>query len=331
MTKGLVIGTGLGLIWGFVISVLVGISLTLVFGVQASMTAWQAGLAGGAAALTWLFAGQGGDQSPRRYAIAALVFAVVLLALTFVAPLGISPDNRPLAAVFALVLMAGLTVLAIGIPFTGKDWRTLNRYRAEEVVTRALKAFGLVFFSVIVILPFYVMVMTSLKMQSELLLNPLDYSIDILQGPSGLFSSYIELFTTYNFGRYILTTFFVSALTVVLTLAASIPGAYAISRLNFPGRLMFSRSILLIYMVPAIVLVIPLYAVFSQLGLRDSLLGLLIVYPATTIPVALYMLQGYFRGIPNELEEAGLMDGCSRIGVIRRITLPLSRAAKAAR
>ena len=116
-------------------------------------------------------------------------------------------------------------------------------------------------------------------------------------------------------------------LTVLFTLAAAIPGAYAVARLRFPGRTTLSRSILLIYMVPAIVLVIPLYAVFSQMGLRDSLAGLLIVYPATTIPVALYMLQGYFRGLPAELEEAGLMDGCNRLGVIWRITMPLSLPA----
>ena len=102
----------------------------------------------------------------------------------------------------------------------------------------------------------------------------------------------------------------------------AIPGAYAVARLRFPGQLFLSRSILLIYMVPAIVLVIPLYAIFSQLGLRDSLLGLLVVYPATTIPVALYMLQGYFRGLPAELEEAGLMDGLSRWQVITKITMP---------
>ncbi|MEL6103538.1 MAG: carbohydrate ABC transporter permease, partial [Pseudomonadota bacterium] len=72
---------------------------------------------------------------------------------------------------------------------------------------------------------------------------------------------------------------------------------------------------------------VPLYAVFSQLGLRDSLLGLVIIYPATTIPVALYMLQGYFRGLPAELEEAGMMDGCSRLAVIWKITLPLSLPA----
>ena len=92
---------------------------------------------------------------------------------------------------------------------------------------------------------------------------------------------------------------------------------------------MLSRSILLIYMVPAIVLVIPLYAAFSQMGLRNTLFGLMVVYPATTIPVALYMLQGYFRGLPSELEEAALMDGLTRIGVIFKITLPLSLPALA--
>lgn len=117
--------------------------------------------------------------------------------------------------------------------------------------------------------------------------------------------------------------------TVVITLLFAVPGAYAVARLRFPGQVLLSRSILLIYMVPAIVLVIPLYAVFSQAGLRNSLTGLLIVYPATTIPVALYMLQGYFRGLPSELEEAGLMDGLSRVGVIAKITMPLSLPALA--
>jgi multiple sugar transport system permease protein len=102
-----------------------------------------------------------------------------------------------------------------------------------------------------------------------------------------------------------------------------------VARLRFQGRKVLSRSILLIYLVPAIVLVIPLYVIFSQLGLRNSLLGLLIVYPATTLPVALYMLQGYFRGIPPELEEAALMDGCSRMVAIRQVTMPLSIPALA--
>ena len=103
------------------------------------------------------------------------------------------------------------------------------------------------------LIPFYVMVMTSLKNQQELLLNPLDFSIDLSQG-WGLFRSYVELFRDFNFGTYLWTSTLVSALTVFITLLFSVPGAYAVARLRFSGRAAFSRSILLIYMVPMIVL-----------------------------------------------------------------------------
>jgi len=162
-----------------------------------------------------------------------------------------------------------------------------------------------------------------------LLSNPLDFSINFEQGFTALFRSYIELFTQYHFGSYLMNSALVSVVTVLITLFFAVPGAYAVARLKFPGQNFLSRSILLIYMVPMIVLVIPLYAIFSQLGMRNTLWGLMLVYPATTIPVALYMLQGYFRGIPAELEEAGLMDGLSRLNVIRKITLPLALPAMA--
>ena len=173
------------------------------------------------------------------------------------------------------------------------------------------------------------MVVSSLKKQSELLADPLNLAIDFSQGLVALFASYGQVITEFKFGLYIGVSTLVSVLTVVITLTLAIPGAYAVARLRFPGRVVLSQSILLIYMFPAIVLVIPLYTVFSQLGLRDSLIGLLIVYPATTLPVALYMLQGYFRGLPAELEEAGIIDGCTRWQVIVKITLPLSLPAVA--
>ena len=112
--------------------------------------------------------------------------------------------------------------------------------------------------------------------------------------------------------------------TVFITLIFAIPAAYAIARLNFFGKTFMSTSILIIYMFPAIVLVIPLYTVFSQLGLRNSISGLLIVYTATTLPVAIYMLQGYFKSIPKELEEAAILDKLSWFGIILKIILPLS-------
>ena len=86
-----------------------------------------------------------------------------------------------------------------------------------------------------------------------------------------------------------------------------------LARLRFRGQKALGRSILLIYMVPMIVLALPIYIAFSMLGLRNSIIGIVMIYPVTTIPVALYMLQGYFRGLPAEIEEAGLMDGLNRL------------------
>ena len=193
---------------------------------------------------------------------------------------------------------------------------------------RFFTGFGYIFFTAIVLIPFYVMVMTSFKNQSELMQNPLDFSIDLGKG-SELFRSYYELFNQYNFGSYLLNSFFISVFTVLITLTFAIPGAYAVARLRFRGQAAFSRSILLIYMVPMIVLALPIYIAFSATGLRNTFIGIVMIYPVTTIPVALYMLQGYFRGLPSEVEEAGLMDGLSRLAVIWKITLPMSLPALA--
>ncbi len=204
----------------------------------------------------------------------------------------------------------------------------LTRHVFEAAVIRFLTGTGYIVFTAIVAIPFYVMVMTSLKNQQQLVQNPLDFSLDLSKG-WGLFSSYVELFGQFNFGSYLWTSFYVSCLTVAITLLFSVPGAYAVARLRFAGRTAFSRSILLIYMVPMIVLALPIYIVFSMTGLRNTIFGIVIIYPVTTIPVALYMLQGYFRGLPAEVEEAGLMDGLTRLKVIWKITLPLSLPALA--
>lgn len=319
----------IGLIWGATAMVVLGVTLTLVTGEVAMPQATAAAVAGllGALALVW-------RQNAAIKGLSAPVLSggivfLVLMAGTFVAPFSLPLDTSPLWQGLALVVfVAGVTV-SNAVTLSGARLQAMSRYEREVIYIRIFKGIGFVIFSIIVALPFYVMVMTSLKSQQTLLANPLDLSIDFSQGLYGLFRSYVELFTQFNFGRYLLVSAYVSVATVILTLLFSVPGAYAVSRLKFPGQAFLSRSVLLIYMVPAIVLVIPLYAVFSQLGLRNTLTGLLIVYPATTIPVALYMLQGYFRGLPSELEEAGLMDGLSRIGVILKITLPLSLPALA--
>ncbi|MEF2071670.1 carbohydrate ABC transporter permease [Consotaella aegiceratis] len=324
---GLILAAASGALWGTMAIVIAGILLSLVTGLAATPVVLAGAVAGAASAVVLVL------YEPGTRTGASLIgafFAAVagLLLVSFAAPFSIDLGQVLPVQVVAIVLVCGAVSLANRITLRGLGAGRLSRYRIEVMLSRVLKGFGFVFFTVIVALPFYVMVMTSLKNQQALLLNPLDLSIDLSQGTS-LFESYTLLFTQFNFGRFLLVSTIVSVITVVITLLFSIPGAYAVARLRFRGRATMTRSILLIYMVPAIVLVIPLYAVFSQFGLRNSLLGLLIVYPATTVPVALYMLQGYFQGLPPELEEAGLMDGLSRLGVILKITLPLSLPALA--
>ena len=213
--------------------------------------------------------------------------------------------------------------------FINKIKKFNNKILEEEHSTQIiifdfLTLFGIVLFSFVILFPFYMMVVTSFKTQIALLVNPLDFSINFAQGFKDLFKSYFVIFKSYKFGKYILTSTIVSLGTVFITLVFAIPAAYAIARLNFFGKTFMSTSILIIYMFPAIVLVIPLYTVFSQLGLRNSIEGLLIVYTATTLPVAIYMLQGYFKSIPKELEEAAILDKLSWFGIITKIIIPLS-------
>ena len=208
---------------------------------------------------------------------------------------------------------------------TKYNYVTLKEEHSTQVILfEFLTLFGILFFSFVILFPFYMMLVTSFKTQIALLVNPLDFSINFSQDLKDLFKSYFVIFKSYKFGKYILTSTIVSVGTVIITLLFAIPAAYAVARLNFFGKTFFSTSKLIIYMFPAIVLVIPLYTIFSQLGLRNSIEGLLIVYTATTLPVAIYMLQGYFKSIPKELEEAAILDKLSWFGIITKIIIPLS-------
>ena len=199
-----------------------------------------------------------------------------------------------------------------------------EEHSTQVILFDFLTLFGILFFSFVILFPFYMMLVTSFKTQIALLVNPLDFSINFGQDIKDLFKSYFVIFKSYKFGKYIVTSTIVSVGTVIITLFFAIPAAYAVARLNFFGKTFLSTSILIIYMFPAIVLVIPLYTIFSQLGLRNSIEGLLIVYTATTLPVAIYMLQGYFKSIPKELEEAAILDKLSWFGIITKIIIPLS-------
>ena len=202
----------------------------------------------------------------------------------------------------------------------------MSRERLENNIIRVLRVMGLLIFIIMVAFPFYWMIVSSLKSLEEILLKPANLGLDIRKID---FRAYYEVLFEHGFLRYISNSVYVSIITVLFSVTLATIGGYAVTRLRFRGRGFMSTSILLIYMFPAIVLVIPLYVIFSRMGLRDSIHVLILVYLAQTLPVALYMLRSYFQTLPAEMEEAGLIDGCSRLGVIWRIVIPLSAPALA--
>ena len=312
----------IGILWALTMSIVVSVLLSFISGFPLKPNILIVISLGGIAGIAVL-----GSMKSNTILLLMITSAILLNALTY-GPITTGQDISYLLNYFSQALFAISTVLPLAKILSGLSIHDPGRHEIEAAFIKFSSGFGLIFFTMIVLIPFYVMVMTSLKTQQELLLNPLDFSIDLSKGLM-LFRSYSELFQDFGFARYLWTSFYVSIVTVLVTLAFSIPGAYAVARLRFRGSSAFSRSILLIYMVPMIVLALPIYILFSLTGLRNTILGLVLIYPVTTIPVALYMLQGYFRGLPYEIEEAGLMDGLSRLAVIWKITLPLALPALA--
>ena len=320
LRQGHVTAILLGVLWSIIMATTVSVVLSFATG-----GGFRPSLTG--TCLLGLVAGMGSVSISKPPVLAGLMTLLCCaLMFTSISPIVVSPDITKPMLLFAGVALGLSTMIPLQSMLKEVVPGGLTRHVFEDAIVRFLTGFGYIVFTTIVVIPFYVMVMTSLKSQQALLKNPLDFSIDFGQGAQ-LFRSYFELFGQFNFGSYLWTSFYISVLTVIITLAFSIPGAYAVARLNFKGRAAFSRSILLIYMVPLIVLALPIYIVFSITGLRNTIVGIVLIYPVTTIPVALYMLQGYFRGLPVEVEEAGLMDGLSRLQVIRKITLPLALPA----
>ncbi|MGI9647340.1 MAG: carbohydrate ABC transporter permease [Acidimicrobiia bacterium] len=209
----------------------------------------------------------------------------------------------------------------------------MTRAEFEEKFFGGLKWLSVAFFLIITAFPLLYMIALSFKPLSELLRDPGAF-LPSWRDITGM-TTYREVLRPRSqggqgFGIYIRNSFTVAMTATFFTTVIAIFGAYATARLKFAGRKAMTWGILVVYLFPGIVIAIPLFVVFTRLSLRDSLWGLVIVYVAQTIPVALYMLRSYFITIPVELEEAGLIDGLGRMGVIRRVTLPLSAPAIAA-
>jgi len=176
-------------------------------------------------------------------------------------------------------------------------------------------------FVLILLFPFYWMAITAIKPNAELLdyknHNPFWVSSPTLENINKL------LFQT-DYPQWLWTTMMVATVATALSLFASVLAAYAIQRLKFRGSQYVGLGIYLAYLVPPSILFIPMATLIFQLGLFDSPWALILTYPTFLIPFCTWLLIGYFKSIPYELEECAMIDGATRLQTLRMITLPLA-------
>ncbi len=180
--------------------------------------------------------------------------------------------------------------------------------------------------SVLILAPFVWMALASVSLPADLIARPYRWV------PAHLdFSRYGDLFAgrgsdvVASFRQSLLNSTIVAGCTVVIAMAVGILGAYAFAILRFRFRRLTLIVFLTTYMLPPIALLIPLYLIMSSAGLLDSKLGLVIIYSSYVTPFVLWILSNYFLTIPAELEEAARVDGCSRMGALFRVMLPVAR------
>jgi multiple sugar transport system permease protein len=173
--------------------------------------------------------------------------------------------------------------------------------------------------AVLVLFPFFWMTITSFKNEEQM------RSLVSMFWPRPLVSeNYQQLLSKTDFVSWYGNSATVAISSTLLATAVGTIGAYALARLKFLGRGFMASATLITYLVPPSILFIPLYAQMRNLGLANSLAGLIAAYPSFTVPFVTWLLMGYFESIPEELEEAAMIDGATRFGAFYRVVLPLS-------
>jgi multiple sugar transport system permease protein len=173
-------------------------------------------------------------------------------------------------------------------------------------------------FVILLAFPFAWMAVTSLKPEASV------YDPTKVWTFHPTLANYGYLFHHTGYLRWLRNSCFVGVVVVFLTLLVAVPAGYALARLSGRVGRSLGVAIFLTYLVPPTLLFLPLSRVVSQLHLSDRLWALILVYPSFTIPFAIWLLMGFFKAIPQELEDAALMDGCSRLGALVRVVLPIS-------
>ena len=190
----------------------------------------------------------------------------------------------------------------------------------KTLLNRIINVLGLGAFFVFVTFPLYWMVVTSFTPERELFIWPLRY---FPVAPT--LENYVVTLLRTDIPRYFANSLTVASLASASTLLVAVLGGYALARYQFRGKQVTLLIFLATQMMPIVVLIVPLFITFRILGLLNTLYSLMIVYTVFNIPFCTMMMQGFFAGVPVELEEAAMVDGCNRFGAIVRVAVPLAR------
>jgi len=195
--------------------------------------------------------------------------------------------------------------------------------RGRRIAAAGGHATVLVFFVTFLAFPFYWMLITTFKTTQDLH-NPANNPYLFHDPPTW---HHLEvLFTDTQYVQWLINTAFVGVAVVVITLALAIPAGYALARMTGAWGQTLGIAIFLTYLVPPTILFIPFSRIIAVLGLQDSLWSLVLVYPSFTVPFCTWLLMGFFKAIPRDLEDAAMIDGLSRLGAFVKVVVPISFA-----
>jgi len=197
----------------------------------------------------------------------------------------------------------------------------MARRRLSKVLPRIVMWLVRIFFAVVLAFPFYWMLITTFKRNTDL--NNLKNN-PFLFNEAPTLDHLKLLFNETLFPRWVLNTMGAGLLVVIITLLLAVPAAYALARLTGEWGAQLGIGVFLTYLIPPTLLFIPLSKVVSFLGLQDSLWSIIIVYPTFTIPFSTWLLMGFFKSIPRDLEDAAKVDGLTQWGAFVKLMIPMS-------
>lgn len=190
--------------------------------------------------------------------------------------------------------------------------------RVPETVFRLLSMVVIAILLIMILFPLYFMATTAFKLESEI------YSELTWIPRTPTLNNFVDVIYSFRIPVYLRNTLIVALTTTSIVVIISVMAAYSLTRLRFPGRAVMARGVLFVYLVPGSLMLIPMYLIISNLGLKDTYSGLVIANMSFAVPFCTWLLMGYLRNISTEIEEAALIDGCTRLQSLWHIVIPLS-------